>query len=278
MEKGSRRGGGINRGVVKARLPREDGCGDDGGMKRRAFVMGAAALAAERMELFLLMGQSNMAGRGVVEEQDRTVIPGVFALNKERAWVPAVDPIHFDKPIAGVGLGRSFARTLLRLRPGGRIGLVPAAFGGTSLEEWKPGGKLFADAVERARSGMKDGRLRGILWHQGEAECGEEGRARSYAERWLPLMKALRGELGLGEVPVVAGELGRFLRAEKQPFAGIVNEELAVLAVRGRRVAFVSSEGLAHKGDELHFDSAGLREFGRRYAMAYAELDGEWMQ
>lgn len=244
-------------------------------MKRRLFVLGmTGALAAERINVFLLAGQSNMAGRGVVEEQDRAEMPGVFALNKEREWRPAADPIHFDKPIAGVGLGRSFARTLQRLQPGARIGLVPAAFGGTSLEEWKPGGKLFTDAVERTRAGVREGVLRGILWHQGEAESGKEELARSYAERWLTMMAALRGEVG--EVPVVVGELGRFFRGGKQPYAEMVNEQLATLPVKGRRVAFVSSEGLAHKGDEVHFDAAGLRELGRRYAFAYAGLDAEW--
>lgn len=238
--------------------------------------MGAAGWAAERMELFLLIGQSNMAGRGVVEEQDRVAIPGVMALGRERVWAPAVDPIHFDKPIAGVGLGRSFARTLVKMRPGARVGLVPGAFGGTSLEEWKAGGKLFVEAVDRTKAARKDGVLRGILWHQGEAECGKEELARSYAERWLQMMAALRAEVG--DVPVVVGELGRFLKAEKQPYAGVVNEQLASLVVKGKRVGFVASEGLGHKGDEVHFDAAGLRELGRRYAMAYAGLDGEWMK
>jgi hypothetical protein len=37
--------------------------------------------------------------------------------------------------------------------------------------------------------------------------------------------------------------------------------------------AFVSAEGLAHKGDKIHFDSASYREFGRRYAAAALQLD-----
>src|ERR1700722_12544886 len=107
-----------------------------------------SSLYAQEKQLFLLIGQSNMAGRGVVEEQDKEIIPGVFMLNKEMAWVPAIDPLHFDKPaVAGVGLGRTFAKTLQWASPGAPIGLIPAAFGGTSLDEWKPGDKLYADAV-----------------------------------------------------------------------------------------------------------------------------------
>src|SRR6185369_5608428 len=56
------------------------------------------------LQLFLLVGQSNMAGRGPVEPQDREPIPQVFSLNKQMEWAPAIDPLHFDKPeIAAVG-------------------------------------------------------------------------------------------------------------------------------------------------------------------------------
>ena len=129
---------------MAARLRGGDGCGDDGGMKRRAFVMGAAAMAAERMDLFLLQGRSNMAGRGVVELQDRVVIPGVFtlnfALNKEREWVPDVDPIHFHQPVAGVWMGGPSARTLLSFDSAGlrefgrRYALAHAQLGGERMQ------------------------------------------------------------------------------------------------------------------------------------------------
>ena len=36
----------------------------------------------EHFHLFLLAGQSNMAGRGIVEEQDRVVHPRVLTLSK----------------------------------------------------------------------------------------------------------------------------------------------------------------------------------------------------
>src|SRR5205823_9265870 len=107
------------------------------------------------------------------------------------------DPVHFDKPdIAGVGIGRSFAKALLQAAPSVSIGLIPAAFGGTSLDEWKPEGKLYADAVRRAREAMKSGRLRGILWHQGESDTDKEEGARSYRERFAVMIQQLRADLG----------------------------------------------------------------------------------
>jgi hypothetical protein len=36
--------------------------------------------------------------------------------------------------------------------------------------------------------------------------------------------------------------------------------------------AFVSAEGLKHKGDKIHFDSPSFRELGKRYAEAYWKM------
>ena len=78
-------------------------------------------------------------------------------------------------------------------------------------------------------------------------------------------MKALRKEVG--DVPIVVGELGQF-----KPNYHAVSEQLASLVVQLPRVAFVSSSGLKAKEDGIHFDSASLREFGRRYAHAWLML------
>ena len=239
-------------------------------MHRRAFLMSAAgALIPQDLDLFLLAGQSNMAGRGDLEAQDQTPMDGVFALNKDLAWTPAVDPLHWDKPIAAVGLGRSFASTLRKYGAAGQVGLIPAAFGGTSLEEWSPGGKLFADAIARSKAAAPAGRLRGILWHQGEAECDKEDKARTYAARFVMIVTALRAELGVPESPLVVGQLGGFFKGQ---FAPVVNEQLATAPLWLTKSGFVSSAGLGHKGDEVHFNSAGLRELGRRYALAWMAL------
>jgi hypothetical protein len=249
-------------------------------MNRRAFLVSCGAglaLAQEKprdLELFLLIGQSNMAGRGVVEAQDKEVIPGVWMLTKELTWAPAVDPLHFDKPqVAGVGIGRTFAQTLLKWRPGASIGLIPAAFGGTSLDEWKPGGKLYTDAVARAKEGVKSGRLRGILWHQGEADSGSAEKIASYRESFAAMVARLREDLSAADVPVVVGELGEY---RTTPLNRQMNEQLALVQFSVPRSGFVSSAGLVHKGDGTHFDSPSLREFGRRYALAYMALDKDW--
>lgn len=223
--------------------------------------------APQGMRLFLLIGQSNMAGRGAIEPADRVPHPRVFMLTREQTWTPAVDPVHFDKPdLAGVGLASTFARVLAEAEPEAVIGLVPAAFGGTSLDEWHPGGELYTNAVARARLAMQRGTLAGILWHQGEADSAPE-KAATYADRFVAFITRLRADLGAPDVPVIVGELGRY-----RPQHAVLNEVLARLPARVPRCAFVPSDGLVDKGDNLHFDSASLHEFGRRYARAWQAL------
>lgn len=232
------------------------------------------AVQPKDLDLFLLIGQSNMAGRGTVEDQDKVPIPHVYSLDKDLHWVPAVDPLHFDRPkLIGVGLGRSFARTLLAANPEASIGLIPAALGGSKLSQWEPGGELYTEAVRRARAAMRSGHLRGILWHQGESDTNSEEEARTYRDRFTAFLAALRKDLGAEDVPVVVGQLGEFF---EPPLAAVVNEQLATIPLHIRRTAFVSSAGLTDRGDRIHFNSASYREFGRRYALAYLSLDPTW--
>ena len=229
---------------------------------------GAHAQAApENMRIFLLIGQSNMAGRGVVKMQDQTPHPRVFMLTKELAWVPAVDPMHFDKPERiGTGLGKTFGAMLADADPAAVIGLVPAAFGGSTLDEWTPGSPHYVNAVARAREALKHGRLAGILWHQGEADSAP-GKAATYAVRFARMIARLRADLDAQDVPVVVGETGRF-----RPDGAAINAVIAGLPQFVAHCAFVSTEGLADKGDKIHFDSPAFRELGRRYAVAWQAL------
>lgn len=242
----------------------------------------------ERMDLFLLVGQSNMAGRGPIGAEDREAMPGVWVQAKDLSWRPAMDPLHYDKPeIAAVGLGRSFARAvqLAAAGPAGarQIGLIPAAFGGSALDEWKPGSPHYNEAVRRTRAALGPGRrLRGILWHQGEADSKDEALARSYVARFAVFIKQLRADLGAGpEVPVVVGELGRFYRDrpnDAAKYAELVNAQLKQIPGSGLvpKAAFVSSDGLTDKGDATHFDTRSLHELGARYAAAFLGLEPGW--
>ena len=232
----------------------------------------------ENFHLYLLIGQSNMAGRGKVEEQDKTPHPRVMMLNKAGEWVPAVDPLHFDKSAAGVGLGKSFGMQMAETNPKVTIGLIPCAVGGSPIDSWKPGVFYAAtkshpwdDAIKRAHLALKSGTLKGILWHQGESDSSPK-LAPAYEAKLHDLIARLRKELDSPNVPFLAGQLGQFADAPWNDSKKQVDQALQALPEKVPHTAFVSSTDLQHKGDKTHFDSPSLREFGKRYAAAFQKL------
>lgn len=227
------------------------------------------------VHLYLLIGQSNMAGRGRVEEADRVRHPRVFSFNQERKWVPGIDPLHSDRANAGVGLGTSFGRVMADANPGVTIGLIPSAVGGTRLERWEKGSDLWQQATERARAAQQFGQLKGVLWHQGEADGLKRETAQTYAERLARMVVDFRDELHKPALPFVAGKLGEFLPDNRNGlpwYWPLVNEQIATVPNRVEHTAVVESSGLSHLGDSVHFDSASLRTFGKRYAEIMQKL------
>ncbi len=227
----------------------------------------------ENLQLFLLIGQSNMAGRGNVTAADKKTHPRIFMLNKVNEWVPATDPLHFDKPgIAGSGLGSEFARQLADAAPDANIGLIPCAFGGTSVKQWHPGGKLYKSAVARTKEAEKNGKLRAILWHQGESDFNPKKVPR-YAGKFNRMITALRKDLDAGKAPLLIGELGYYNAKKQSPeLLETFNGNLAELADENQPAAVISAKGLEHKGDGTHFKRASLIEFGKRYDRAFLDL------
>ncbi|MCO6454128.1 MAG: alkaline phosphatase D family protein [Pirellulaceae bacterium] len=233
----------------------------------------------DKFHLFLLVGQSNMAGRGRVEPQDQVAHPRLLTLDKELQWQPAVDPLHFDKPaVVGVGLGRTFGLQLVEADPEITVGLIPCAVGGSPIASWQPGGRHaqtntqpYDDALRRARHALRFGQLRGILWHQGESDATPE-LAGEYQQRLHELIARLRKDLQAEQVPFIAGQMGQFAERPWDAAHKLVDAAHQSLPAQVPRTALVSSEGLGHKGDQVHFDAASYRELGRRYAAAYRGL------
>lgn len=67
------------------------------------------------LQLFLLIGQSNMAGRGKVEAADQVPHPRILMLDKTNAWVPPTDLVHFNRE-ALIAFGRRYFEAYERLR------------------------------------------------------------------------------------------------------------------------------------------------------------------
>lgn len=234
------------------------------------------APAKENFRIYLLMGQSNMAGRGSIPETQSTN-PRLLTLNPEGQWVLAKDPLHQQvgriKP--GVGPGLSFATEMLKTDPKITIGLVPCAVGGTPLQRWEKSkrGDLYKRAVESAKLAAQVGIISGVLWHQGESDTGKKGDAESYEARLSRMIKDLREDLGQPDLPVVVGQLGEFLSVdEKHPGLEDVRAAIKNIPNVVPHTGYADSAGLQDKGDKLHFNTDGAKELGVRYAKAMRQL------
>ena len=225
----------------------------------------------------LIIGQSNMAGRGkLADAEPLNTCDGRLKVLRNGRWQRMYRPVNPDRPFSGTCLAERFALAYAEDHEGVDVGVIPCADGGTSLDQWREGGLLFDHAVLSARLAMRTSHLVAILWHQGEADCGEK-RYPLYYGKLTALMAALRRALGAEEIPLVVGGLGDFLKDCTLDAALVnythVNDALIRFAEETPHTAFASAEGLASNPDHLHFSHAALQELGQRYYAAFRGLE-----
>jgi hypothetical protein len=216
---------------------------------------------------FLMAGQSNMAGRGYLNDVQQIYDEKIKVLVNGR-WQTMTEPINFDRPTSGIGLAASFAGAWRLKNNQEEIGLIPCADGGTSLDDWAVGGALFESAVLQAKLALKTSKLTGILWHQGENDSFG-GLSALYHDKLSIIVDAFRSQLDAPDIPFIAGGLGDFLSSGRygKYFTEYneVNYALLKFAETKPNCYFVTANGLTANGDGLHFDAVSQRKFGIRY-------------
>lgn len=224
---------------------------------------------------FLLIGQSNMAGRGFKEGVEPIKNSRIKVLRNGR-WQKMFVPINPDRPFSGISLAESFADAYAKEHDVD-VGLIPCADGGTSLDQWQVGGLLFSNAIYQAELAGRTSTIAGILWHQGETDC-QDHLFQQYEEKCTVILEAFRERLGAHDVPVLLGGLGDYLADRTEdPYLGrnyrAVNGALMQMAQKHEMYGFVSAEGLGSNPDRLHFCAKALREFGIRYYQEFKKLE-----
>ncbi|QNK63500.1 sialate O-acetylesterase [Pedobacter sp. PAMC26386] len=222
---------------------------------------------------FLMLGQSNMAGRGYLSDVKQIYDEKIKMLVNGR-WQTMTEPINFDRPTSGIGLAASFAGAWRLKNDQEEIGLIPCADGGTSLDDWAVGGVLFENAVFQAKLALRSSKLSGILWHQGENDSFG-GFSTLYYDKLSIIVDAFRLELEVQDIPFIAGGLGDFLSGGRygKYFTEYnqVNYALQKFAETKPNCYFVTANGLTANEDGLHFDAVSQRRFGIRYFESLVE-------
>ena len=250
--------------------------------------------------IYLCFGQSNMEGNAKIEQQDLENVSDRFKMmavvdNPEMGrvkgeWYTAVPPLC--RPGTGLTPADYFGRTLVEKLPENiKVGVVHVAIGGCHIETFLPDsietyvekrapgwmkGMLaaydndpYARLIEMAKLAQKDGVIKGILVHQGESNSGDP--------RWPNQLKKvydniltdldLKGEF----VPLLVGEV---VNSDRGGICASHNEVIARVPSVIPQAHVISSSACTNAFDLLHFDAAGYRELGKRYANKMLQLLG----
>ena len=264
--------------------------------------LGAVAMQAQDPDfhIYLCFGQSNMEGNARIEQQDLEGVSDRFKMmatvdDQERGrvkgqWYTAVPPLCRQN--TGLTPADYFGRTLVEKLPENvKVGVINVAIGGCHIETFLPDsiasyvekrapgwmkGMLaaydndpYARLVEMAKLAQKDGVIKGVLVHQGESNTGDP--------RWPRQLKKvydnLMNDLGLqGQVvPLLVGEV---VNSDRGGVCASHNEVIARVPSVIPQAHVISSSGCTNAFDLLHFDAAGYRELGKRYANKMLQLLG----
>ena len=254
--------------------------------------------------IFLCFGQSNMEGYPGIPEQDKTNVDNRFQLlaavdfkpggrysGPERTkdnWYTAVPPLC--RPDSGLCPADYFGRTMVsNLPPNIRIGVINVAVAGCKIEmfdksnyqayassaaSWLQNiakiydGNPYQYLVDRAKLAQKDGVIKGILLHQGESNSGDKEWPNKVKGIYDNLLQDLN--LKAENVPLLAGEL--VAKDQGGACAGM-NTIIDDLPKTIPTAHAISATGCT-KANSLHFNPAGYRLLGTRYAETMLPLLG----
>lgn len=238
-------------------------------MLQFAFPSNTFSQEIKKIDIYLLIGQSNMAGRAAIEGSDADSLENVYLftsiLGKE--WEKAANPLNKYSSIRKkmsmqkMGPGYHFAKKMSEEAI--PVGLVVNAKGGTKIEQWLPGTTFYEEAVKRTNEALKYGELKGIVWHQGE---GNASNYMEYPQKITTLIEAFRSDFKSPNLPVVVGQI-----AEDKPNRESFNKMLLKLPAQIEHVGVAKRNG-TKTFDGSHFDAKSQKKLGERYAREMQRL------
>jgi sialate O-acetylesterase len=148
------------------------------------------------------------------------------------------------------------------------VGLIPVARGGTNLAQWSPdlacmgGESLYGSMLLSVLAA--GGRVRGVLWYQGESDSGTAESAELYRAAHRTLVEAIRRDLG-AETRFLQVQLCRNVLIPVSvalPWSQVRVHQVDAETGADGWVASIDVEMV----DPIHVGTEGLRRIGRRLA------------
>lgn len=256
----------------------------------------------ENFYIFLSFGQSNMEGAARIEPQYKEVdtrfqmmaVVDCPDLNRVKGnWYTAVPPLV--RCHTGLGVSDFFGRAMVANLPENiKVGIINVAVGGCKIElfdqdtyqtysETAPGwmkgmiraydGNPYKRLIDMAKLAQKDGVIKGILLHQGEANTGET----TWPSKLKKVYENMLSDLNLRaeNVPLLAGGV---VPADQNGQCAVMNDIIAKLPETIPSSHYIPSDGCPQIGDGLHFTAEGYEMLGYRYASKMLQLLGYKVQ
>ena len=233
----------------------------------------------ENVWIFLLAGQSNMAGRGFVEPRDTVSNNRILSIDKNNNWIHAQEPLHFyEPPLTGLDCGLSFGREMLKyVADSISIALIPCAVGGSEIQQWIGDSihrnvKLYSNFKQKVELAKKQGTIKGILWHQGENDA-HTNLIPSYEEKLSILFSKFRTDIQNDSLPIIIGELGSFYTPpEEQEKWDSINKIIHSFSNISPNTYVINTQDLSSKSDNVHFNASSQRTMGIRFAEKFNKI------
>jgi hypothetical protein len=239
---------------------------------------------AAECKLFVLAGQSNMAGRGRYSELplEERALPD----NVELHAVVMDAGLRGVKGLFGPELG--LARVLGPVFADQNLVLVKYAVDASSLLDWAPDWdraaaevtghpefgplyqKLMDLVAEVQRRSPVPCQAAAVFWMQGERDARIPEAGQQYEENLSYLIGRVRTDLDVPDLPFILGRVNP--PQELYPLVEEVRAAQARVVQRVGSAVLVSTGGLPKAPDNLHYNTAGQMELGRRFAEAYLDL------
>ncbi len=216
-------------------------------------LLASQAQAGER-HLFLLSGQSNMAGL----KEKTSVLPELKKL------LPGADIQHVKFARGGQPI-RKWVKTWDEIAKKNKL-----------TQQFKDPAEFYDMVLKQAKASIAEGKPDSItfLWMQGERD-GKTGLAAAYEESMRTLIASLRKDLAAPEMNFVIGRLCDHLNHEQW---NAVRDAQVKVATDDPRGAWADTDDTndkerdGRKWNDLHYTQEGYELFGRRLARQAVKL------
>lgn len=236
-----------------------------------AFLFGSCqSVLTSPIKIFLLAGQSNMEGCGIVKyrsESYATHPENVITWDaKKMVWTALETDSFAVKRDSLFGPEIGFSHVIAKTFPESTIAIIKIAGGGTTLwKHWSQEGFMYKRLISNMENALKQLKesgqiyeVTGMLWMQGETDAEFIEKAKEYEVNLPVLINSIRKVTGNESLPFVMGRISSSLLKET-PWnfdqTEYVQKSQENVAAKDDNVFIINTDGLTTWDDNTHFDA-----------------------